>query len=322
MNRLLLFIFVVILMGMLPFAHADGAYRYLCIVDGKPIYSHKIMKHAQCQQSHINGIGDAPAFDFAKPTPVSAHVALPPETPHIALTQQTQNWQKHQYYQYNLQNSTPMNRSTAAAVAMMTLALSPLSLPEEAHAQTTYICLIHGKPAYTTIKQGNRCSISTINGLAEHEQPSFAPQTDVSEYVALAQESASSPAVAEWGDDPISKIWHEYEYGSYDKTPILPPPPPKTEVVKMTSPQKVIDTNRPKIVFAPQISYQRPTAPTLTRRDILNNEIAREQTALKVAQTQLELARKKGDVHALLRLGNVVRDRQQNVQSLTRELQR
>lgn len=204
-------------------------------------------------------------------------------------------------------------------------------------AQTTYICLVHGKPAYTTVKQDNSCKPSQINGISEANTAIFAPPIRVASEVALPTEAASAP-IANLdldANDEIAKIWHEHEYGSYDRVPILPPPKPRVVVAKPDMPSVApprsgsLKTAKPatrSTVYAsrPTISvvYQAPSVPVLSRRDVLNQEIEREQTALKVAKMQLATAQKRNDSANIIKLNNVVRDRVANVQALQRELSR
>lgn len=207
-----------------------------------------------------------------------------------------------------------------------------------AAAQTTYICLVHGKPAYTTVKQDNSCKPSQINGISEANTAIFAPPIRVASEVALPSEAASAP-IANLdldANDEIAKIWHAHEYGSYDRVPILPPPKPRAVVAKPDTPHVApprsgsLKTAKPATrtvytnVSRPTISvaYQAPSVPVLSRRDVLNQEIEREQTALKVAKMQLATAQKRNDSANIIKLNNVVRDRVANVQALQRELSR
>ena len=106
-----------------------------------------------------------------------------------------------------------------SSIFLFIFLISPLSV-----AQTTYICLIHGKPAYTTIKQDATCKPSIINGISETDTNQFAPPIQVASNVALPAEAVSAPVASNDANDAIAKIWTDYEYGSYDRTPILPPP--------------------------------------------------------------------------------------------------
>lgn len=197
-------------------------------------------------------------------------------------------------------------------------------------APITYICLIHGKPVYTTIKQDSSCQPSSINGISEAQPQSYIAPIHVASEVALPTETLSHATGSNHQHDPIAKIWYDYEYGSYDHTPILPPPPPHPVVIdpilsnqtnthQPHHPAKTLPTmNRSSLT----IPYKAPAVAILSRRQVLSQEIEREQAALKVAQLQLAHAKKRHDIANINRLNNVVRDREQNVQSLQRELER
>ena len=55
---------------------------------------------------------------------------------------------------------------------------------------------------------------------------------------------------------------------------------------------------------------------------MLNQEIQNEQAALKAAQSQLEIAKKRNNMAAIYKISNIIRERQQNIQSLQREFSR
>ena len=74
-----------------------------------------------------------------------------------------------------------------SSIFLFIFLISPLSV-----AQTTYICLIHGKPAYTTIKQDATCKPSIINGISETDTNQFAPPIQVASNVALPAEAVST----------------------------------------------------------------------------------------------------------------------------------
>lgn len=76
---------------------------------------------------------------------------------------------------------------------------------------------------------------------------------------------------------------------------------------------------------APVVSLPQPTLqpkPVLTRKQVLEEEIAREKAALKSAQTQLNIARKRGNNAHIQKLNAIIRDRELNVQAISRELSR
>lgn len=219
--------------------------------------------------------------------------------------------------------------------------LGLMALPSYA---TTYICVVQNKPVYTTTPIGNLCEISDMDGISERGKTIFAPAPVVSSDVALPTAAASEP-VAPPKSDPIHELWNELEYGSYDKVPITPmiqlpkpetvAPPPPTAKPKITptkpnplptkstvaTPQK---TNEIKTVdYLPSIPrFNRISEGMLNRRQILQQEIQREEAALNIAREQLAAARKRNDAPAVKKYSFIVLDREQNVLALSRELRR
>ena len=82
----------------------------------------------------------------------------------------------------------------------------------------------------------------------------------------------------------------------------------KTDKNKTPAPVVTLPTAQPK--------------PVLTRKQVLEHEIEREKAALKSAQTQLKIAQKRGNTAQATKLLDVIRDRQLNVQAISRELSR
>lgn len=86
-----------------------------------------------------------------------------------------------------------------------------------------------------------------------------------------------------------------------------------------------VDKSGKKTGNAPVVSLPQPVAqpkPVLTRRQVLDEEIAREKAALKSAKSQLAIALKRGNAAAVARLNTMIRDRELNVQALQREINR
>nr|UOP05750.1 hypothetical protein LVJ77_10140 [Conchiformibius kuhniae] len=176
----------------------------------------------------------------------------------------------------------------------------------------TYICVIDGKPVFTSVRVQPQCVRSQMDGIAESASAHFAPPPTVSAAVALPNAAASAPA-ADTGEDDIARIWKRAEYGRFDDTPILPPapkPPPAATVVP------------PKKTVAPRPAGIAPPPKPPSRRQILENDIRREQTALTAAQKQLQAARKRGDAAAAQRWEHTVRDREANLRALNEEWRR
>ncbi len=73
----------------------------------------------------------------------------------------------------------------------------------------------------------------------------------------------------------------------------------------------------------PVVALPTPTPkPVLTRKQVLEEEIAREKAALKSAQTQLMIAKKRGNAAQIQKLTTMIKDRELNVQAISRELSR
>lgn len=220
-----------------------------------------------------------------------------------------------------------------------------VALPSSA---ATYICVVQGKPVYTTTKIGNLCEISDMNGISERQTTTFAPPPVVSPDVALPNETRQPVAQTPQESDQLYKLWHELEYGSYDKVPIspitqLPKPTTKstTKPTINTKPQVAKKTNSPPKTtqtttktnstesksaaydYVPSIKrFNRVGIGLVNRRQILLQEIQREQAALTIAREQLTAARKRNDTEAVKKYSLMVLDRQQNVLALSRELRR
>lgn len=72
------------------------------------------------------------------------------------------------------------------------------------------------------------------------------------------------------------------------------------------------------IVAMPQLLPK----PVLTRREVLQLEIDREKAALKSAKAQMTIALKRGNTKLVSKLATMIRDRELNVQAISRELTR
>lgn len=83
---------------------------------------------------------------------------------------------------------------------------------------------------------------------------------------------------------------------------------------------KTTPASPPVVVVPPTITAQ--PKPVLTRKQVLEEEIAREKAALKSAKSQLLIAQKRGNMAQIQKLHNMIRDRELNVQAISRELSR
>lgn len=185
----------------------------------------------------------------------------------------------------------------------------------------TYICVVAGKPYYTTVKTGNQCHLSYINSTAP---------IPIDEPPVVSTQSASEPSVPQIINDEIDRIWNQSEYGSFDDTVILPPTPQVDTPRETKNPNagKVGNTtvrHQPKThthsQTAKAVAMPPKTVP-LTRRQVLQNEINREKAALRTAQMQLNAAQKAGNSKSVTRLTALVNDRQQNLLALEAEMRK
>lgn len=71
-----------------------------------------------------------------------------------------------------------------------------------------------------------------------------------------------------------------------------------------------------------QLPPPKPAKPVLTRRQVLEQEIARERAALKSAQKQLAAAQKSGNAKQIAKLNAAVRDRELNIRAIESEMKR
>ena len=211
-----------------------------------------------------------------------------------------------------------MNKRLNIPFMLMGLLFATAGTPA---AAATYICLSNGKPVYTTERQGlQSCRLSQMDGITESPQTDFSPAPQVSAEVALP--AASAPAAddtpANPSDDAITQIWQRHEYGSFDNTPILPPLPKPAPV----APNPVVPHTKKPAPPRPRHTVIAPPPPPPKRRDILANEIARENQALAQAQRALNAAQKRQDSAAVRRLSDIVRDREANIRALQQEWKR
>lgn len=190
--------------------------------------------------------------------------------------------------------------------------LAAAALPATA---ATYICQVDGRAVFTTEKTGSHCQLSSMNGISD-DAPADAPAT-----------SASSPERS----DNIAKIWEKEQFGRYDDVKILPTRPSgvtntaeaaaPSMNVKLRNQPKAKRSNTAPRTPAPVIAPP-PPKPQMTRKQILQNEVRNEQTALVRAKAQLNVARKKGDKAKVSRLEQTVRDREANIRAIQSEMGR
>ena len=116
----------------------------------------------------------------------------------------------------------------------------------------------------------------------------------------------AEPTAATPTDDPIRDFWYRLEFGHIDaQTPILPPPPPA----------------RPSTTVNNIATSTMPPAP-LSRRQLIERDIAAEKNALQQAQRQLSQAQQSAQTAGILAWRGRVADHLQNLRALEEELKR
>ena len=174
--------------------------------------------------------------------------------------------------------------------------------------------------------------VATITPVAAASQtaPTPRPATNAAPAQAASQPQTTAASAAantdENGSDTITQIWEQDQFGSYDDIKIMP----RTQVDNKPASLDVKLRNQPRKsttratrnngrVRAPVITP--PAAkPQLSRKQVLQREIANEQAALVRAQAQLARAQKAGGNTQALQ--QTVRDRQANVRAIQSELRR
>lgn len=202
-------------------------------------------------------------------------------------------------------------------------ALLLLFLTSLTQAQS-YICLNQGKPIYTTVKIHSQCTASNIDGVSE--SVASAPKissSPISQEVALTPASEPEKTVPTIIDDEISKIWHQSELGEFDDIVILPALPKiNGDASELTNYKTKLRNAIRYPVPIPIVAAPTVKPPQLTRRQLLMQELGREQSALSRLQANLILARSKKDSLGINRLLTQIKDRQLNIQALEQEIRR
>ena len=117
----------------------------------------------------------------------------------------------------------------------------------------------------------------------------------------------AEPTAATPTDDPIRDFWYRLEFGHIDaQTPIQPPSPPPV---------------RPKATLSNTPAAVVPPAP-LSRRQLIERDIAAEKNALQQAQRQLNQAQQSAQTARILQWRDRVADHLQNLRALEEELKR
>lgn len=207
---------------------------------------------------------------------------------------------------------------------IFTLALSCTVFSAQA---AIYICDVAGKAVFSEKKQGAHCTLSRMEGSTEvavedavkaipekinlKEKPGFAAP-EVSD-VKILPSRVPSGGVTNTAESVNPRLSIKLRNG-------------KTEIVGNNKSAKIQadELNRKaKIIPAPIIAAPLPKVkPQLTRKQILQNEIRNEQTALVRAKAQLNVAKKKNDQAKMSQLVQAVRDREANIRAIQSEMSR
>ena len=122
--------------------------------------------------------------------------------------------------------------------------------------------------------------------------------------------------------DGITKIWDASAHGSYDDVKILPTTP-KSESDAQMNIKLRNETNKPSKYKKPTYTapvFEPKSRPKLTRKQILQNEIKTEQSALAHAKSRLEAAKKSGKGTAIAQHQRAVNDREANIRAIKSEM--
>lgn len=188
----------------------------------------------------------------------------------------------------------------------------------------TYICKVDGGIMFTEKRIGNECTESYTDGAGQvsHEEAEQAKP----EAVNLRERPGSAaPDVSD------IKILPHINSGSVTNTADASNPRMNiklrngTQAGDLKSAKARADAlnRKAKIIPAPVISAPGQKSKTqLTRKQILQNEIRNEQSALTRMKVQLNVARKKGDQAKVNRLTQAVRDREANILAIQAEMNR
>ena len=194
------------------------------------------------------------------------------------------------------------------------LLLLAAALPAQA---VTYICQVNGQAVYSTEQINKNCTVSQTgnDSRATPDQP-----------VWVAASGITSTA-------PASKPVLQKNAATNDVKIVAPAAQPTTGpaprmVVKLRNQSQVTkgtvkNSKDPLVTIrqmpAPVLALPKPK-PQLSRKQILQNEVRNEQTALVRARAQLNVARKKGDKAKINRLEQAVRDREANISAIKGEM--
>lgn len=190
-----------------------------------------------------------------------------------------------------------------------------LSAVFQAAANNTYVCEERGQTIYATRPINSKCKMLSTHASSAASEPS------------QNEASSSNAGVTQIVNDEIAKVWGNTKYDIDDVVIIASEPEIISNPVTQNSP-KTININlrqQPKIVPKNEIAQVvniPPKPPVLTRRQILQQEIDREQMAVQKIKTQLMMAHKNNNINQIQKLTVQMSDRLQNINALQAEMRR
>ncbi|MFC2506681.1 MAG: hypothetical protein ACFNXU_04075 [Kingella sp. (in: b-proteobacteria)] len=190
-----------------------------------------------------------------------------------------------------------------------------LSAVFQAAANNTYVCEERGQTIYATRPINSKCKMlpARASSVASELSPNEASSTNI--------------GVTQIINDEIAQVWGNTKYDIDDVVIIASEPEIISNPVTQNSP-KTININlrqQPKIVPKNEIAQVvniPPKPPVLTRRQILQQEIDREQMAVQKIKTQLIMAHKNNNISQIQKLTVQMSDRLQNINALQAEMRR
>lgn len=325
MNKMLPNMLAILIAGSALSAHA--APTYICQINGKASYSSEKI-NSSCRLSEMNGISEELADSRQLLNKPAAESGKQPTTDTAAKAAE-------------IANATAAAPSATTASSTITESREPATNPLPAQTTESFPAAeapaepswqLFGKSDYFDVIPDPAGKTKVVPTLAQTSNP---PQTtENTNNTAAAKPSA--PAAADTqagksddqnGSDTITKIWEKDQFGSYDDIKIMPrteasDKPASLDVKLRNQPRKTttvrtpINNRRAPVITPPP----QPAKPQLSRKQILQREIANEQAALIRAQAQLAKAKKAGGNTRALE--QTVRDRQANVRAIQGELSR
>ena len=182
---------------------------------------------------------------------------------------------------------------------------------------TIYICPVNGQAVFSSVKISPLCEESKMDGISGTTAAVTAAPTAAPTAAVTAPEAYNSQ-----DSDGITKIWDASAHGAYDDVKILPTTPESESDAQMNIKLRN-ETNKPSKYKKPTYTapvFEPKSRPKLTRKQILQNEIKTEQSALAHAKSRLEAAKKSGKGTAIAQHQRAVNDREANIRAIKSEM--